>query len=152
MESKTISNEFFMPAIKELIDSGKNVKLTITGTSMLPLLRHEIDMVELGAFSGTLRIGDIVLIKQENGAYVLHRTITIDEYANTFHMVGDAQVTVEGPLRYDQIVAIVLAYHKKGKRREVTNFMYKIYIFFWMKTKRFRPRILRTLRKLRIIP
>ena len=152
MESRAVTTEVLMPAIKELIDSGKTVKLTITGNSMLPLLRHEIDVVELSAFTGEVHYGDMLLIKRDDSVYVLHRVISLDNVLKTFFLVGDAQVTVEGPLRFDQIIAKVVAFHKNEKRVEVTNLVYKSYVKFWMKIRRYRPRILSILRKLRIIP
>lgn len=141
-----------MPVIKELIKEGKMVKLTITGNSMLPLLRHEVDQVELTKFTGNIKKGDMVLIQRSDGAYVLHRVITVDEDKQQFFMVGDAQRMIEGPLDYEQIMAVGIAIFRGDRRISVENTGYRLFLWGWFKLMRFRPRILWILRKLRIIP
>lgn len=152
METRYASIQELIPAIQELIDVGQSVKITITGNSMLPLLRHEKDQVALSSFDGNISKGDLVLIRRFNGAYVLHRIISINFETKSFCIVGDAQSDLEGPLSYDQIVAVVSAIYRGNKRIGVQNLFYKGFVWFWFKLIRYRTRILSILRKLRIIP
>lgn len=152
METRYAANKVLMPAIEELLNLGQSVKITITGNSMLPLLRHEMDQVELCTFNDMLCKGTVVLILRESGEYVLHRVIKVDNVSKQFYMIGDAQRDFEGPLRYDQIVAVASALQRGTKRIDVQNPFYKLFVWFWFKLIKFRPRILSILRKLRIIP
>ena len=152
MESRYASTQLLMPLIKDIITEGSTVKLTVTGNSMLPLLRHELDQVELGAFSGDLEKGDIVLIRRDDGDYVLHRVYRLDEAARCFYMLGDAQRFEEGPLAYEQIVAVAVALYRGERRIGVDKAWYHLFVGGWFKLLRLRPRILWACRKLRLIP
>lgn len=152
MESRYASTQVLMPVIKELIEEGQTVKLTITGNSMLPLLRHEEDQVELTKFTGNVKKGDMVLIQRSDRDYILHRVNLVDEDKQQFFMVGDAQRMIEGPLDYNQIVAVGVAIFRGDKRISVESPWYTLFVWSWFRVIRFRPRILWGLRKLRIIP
>ena len=109
------SSEIF-PVVQEILQNDNSrVSIIVTGNSMYPFLREEVDSVELMKpdFSGLKKL-DIVLIKRNNGVYVLHRVCRKE--ADRFFMVGDNQVWIEGPLYPEQLIAVVSSVIKKGKR------------------------------------
>lgn len=122
------ANEIF-PLIKELLDQGNAVKLTITGNSMYPFLRDGLDSVELEAVH-TLDIGDIVLIVREKGQYVLHRVIKVNR--NSFYIMGDAQGWIEGPLKFEQTLAVVKKIWRRNNCIDCNSFKWKFISRLWI--------------------
>jgi hypothetical protein len=56
-----------------LINSGTDVKITVTGNSMRPMLRHRRDTVVLTSCDvNTLKKGDLPLYVRDDGSYILH--------------------------------------------------------------------------------
>lgn len=119
------------PMINEILSRGTGVRITVTGRSMYPFLREIIDGVELlpGDFNSICK-GDIVIILRDNGEYVMHRVLKKD--GNFFYMVGDAQLWVEGPVRADQIRAVVSAIWKGNKKIASTNPVWRLSSIIWL--------------------
>lgn len=125
------------PLMKEVFRKGGSVCITMTGNSMKPFLRGEIDSIELSAADFTcIRNGDIVLAKRDRGQYVLHRVYKI--CSSHFYINGDAQLWVEGPLRPDQLAAVVTAVHRGKKRISCSGISWKLFSCLWMHTFPFR--------------
>lgn len=121
-----------MPLIRERLADGQSVKFAPKGTSMLPMLRQGVDTVELSPFSGKLEKYDLPLYQRDNGQYVLHRIIAVGE---TYTCIGDNQFASEPGLRHDQMIALVTAFTRDGKRIEVTAPGYQCYCRFWCATR-----------------
>ncbi|MEQ8154198.1 MAG: S24/S26 family peptidase [Clostridiaceae bacterium] len=140
---KRVKSENIFPVIKELLDKDKSVRITVTGMSMHPFLRENIDSVELlKAKPSDIRKGDIVMILRDSNVYVMHRVIKIEE--NWFYMVGDAQQSIEGPLRYDQIFAKVISVWRKDKKIDCSNLWWKFLSNLWMILLPFRSCIIKS--------
>ena len=80
MEERTVilSLEELSPILNSLLEQGQTVTLQVTGISMMPLWMHRRDQVVLEhCQEGSLKNGDIVLYRRENGQYVLHRIIKL---------------------------------------------------------------------------
>jgi len=91
---KVKSSELF-PVIKEILSEGRTAWITVTGNSMYPFLREDIDSVKLSAASlETIKKGDIVLIRRLTGEYILHRVIRKED--DCFYMVGDPKGGLRG--------------------------------------------------------
>lgn len=130
------SAEIF-PVIQDLLSAGRSAILTVTGNSMYPFLRNGIDSVELiNTDFYKLSRGNIVLIKRNSGAYVLHRIVKKKE--NCFYIVGDNQQDIEGPLKPDQVVAGVQAIFRQNKRIECSNAYLKLLVSIWITVLPFR--------------
>ena len=128
---------------KEILSKGNSVRLTVTGTSMYPFLREHLDSVELVALSIlSIHIGDIVLILRDNGEYVMHRIVKKSE--QSFYMAGDAQNWIEGPVRYDQIVAVVKNIWRNEKQVKCSNVLWRVYSKIWMALMPLRGNIFNT--------
>lgn len=119
------------PMINEILSRGTGVRITVTGRSMYPFLRENIDGVELlpGDFKSICK-GDIVIILRDSGEYVMHRVLKKD--GDFFYMVGDAQLWVEGPIRADQIRAVVSAVWRGNKKIASNNPVWRLLSIIWL--------------------
>lgn len=117
-----------MPLMKERLAAGMSVSFSPKGTSMLPMIRQGIDTVEVSPISGKLKKYDLPLYQRDDGHYVLHRIVKAEEF---YTCIGDNQFVLEYPVRHDQLIGIVTAFSRDGKRIEVTNFWYRLYCRFW---------------------
>ena len=91
-KKKRISLDEIYPAIKETLESGGTVELPITGTSMFPLLKAGRDTVII-KMADEYSVGDIIFYRRDDGHFVLHRIVGIDE--NGFILCGDNQTALE---------------------------------------------------------
>jgi len=143
------SREMF-PLVKEIIESGKSVRIMVTGMSMYPFLREGIDSVELTKPNyQKLRRGDIVLIVRDNGQYIMHRVLKKEK--DCFYIVGDAQQWVEGPLRPDQLFASVTAVWRKEKYIDCSRVWWRMLTGIWMYLLPFRYIIIKSYIRIRKI-
>ena len=117
-----------MPLIRERLSAGQSVSFFPGGTSMLPMLRQGVDSVVLSPLPEKLKKYDLPLYQRDNGQYVLHRIVKVGEY---YTCVGDNQFELEPNLRHDQMIALVTAFTRDGKRIEVTDPGYRLYCRFW---------------------
>ncbi len=121
------------PFIEESIKTGKKVKLTVVGDSMYPLLKSRVDTVVLDIPKNEENLFgkyDIVFYKRDNGRYILHRILK--KKNGDFVIAGDNEVVKEYPVRYDQIIAKVTGFVRKGKFHSADELFYKLYAFIWV--------------------
>ena len=119
------------PTIREIVQAGGKVKLTVTGESMLPTLVEKRDSVILEK-PGKIKKKDIILYQRKNGDYVLHRVVK--KKKGMFALCGDNQMVIEYPIEQDQIIAVASAIVRKGKIIDKNNPMYKFCAFVWINT------------------
>lgn len=99
--------------MKEQIDSGKTVVFAPKGTSMLPLVRQDIDRVVLAKAPKKLKKYDLPLYLRENGQFVLHRVVGIDK--NGYIMCGDNQTEREYGITDEQILALACGIYRENE-------------------------------------
>lgn len=129
------------PFIEEIVRQGQTVKISISGTSMVPFLRHGIDCVELTHCDyGNLRRTDIVLIRRNDGTYVMHRILR--KKPTCFYMVGDAQEWVEGPIYPEQVMALVTSVWREDRQIDTGNRLWQLLSEGWLRLLPFRSRLL----------
>ncbi len=116
------------PMIEKAFEDGKEFNLITAGTSMLPMLRDRKDTVVLRKVDGKLKKYDLPLYKRADGSFVLHRIV--GKGKEGYRMSGDNQLAIEYPVTDGQIVAVVSAYIKDGKRTSVNSIAYKFYCFW----------------------
>lgn len=130
-EVKAVKSKYIFKIGKELLSQGKTIKLTVTGDSMYPFLRHNLDFVELISTNfSSLSKGDIVLILRANGEYILHRIIKKTKFC--IYITGDSQQWIEGPIYPHQIIAAVSAIYRESKRIPCSNILLKILCNLWL--------------------
>lgn len=112
--------------IRLQLETAKKANLTVTGCSMLPMLRQYRDSVVLAPVTGKLQQGDIALYRRGDGSYILHRIIRLT--AEGYLFCGDNQAQLEF-VRQDQLIAVVTGYTKNGQRRDLDRVGYRLYCF-----------------------
>ncbi|MGN0569546.1 MAG: S24/S26 family peptidase [Candidatus Fimenecus sp.] len=141
---KRISLEELYPAIKESLDTGGTVELPITGTSMLPLLVQGRDTVLIKK-ADTVKKGDIIFYRRDDGHFVLHRIVGKD--ANGYILCGDNQWKKEYGICNRHIIAVVKSINRNGKEINADDFGYRLYSKLWMLVLPIRKYILYISRK-----
>ena len=127
---RVVDTQLYLGMLRELIEEGKDVSVTVTGGSMTPFLIHRRDSVILSP-AGDVRRGDVVLYRRDCGTYVLHRIIR-RAADGTYVLCGDAQTVVEKGVRRDQIFAVVTAVRRKGELKEPGCFCWFFFARIWI--------------------
>ena len=120
--------DVLMPIMKERLQNGQTVRFSPSGKSMLPMLRQGRDSVELSAISGKLKKYDLPLYQRQDGKYILHRIVQVGE---DYVCMGDNQFRPENGVRQDQMIAVVTAFYRDGKRFKVNSPGYRVYCILW---------------------
>lgn len=128
---KYVDAREYISMLRELINEGKEVSLIVTGSSMSPFLIHERDIVYLRKLDHELKKGDIVFYERDNGQFVLHRILKVNEN-DTYDIIGDNQNIAEEGVRRDQIFAYVFKVKRKGKILEPGSFWWDFFAGPWM--------------------
>ncbi len=111
MSHKIVSNTIIFADVTRLIAEGRSVKIVVKGNSMRPFIFHG-DSVELRAIASPLRVGDIVLAQHNEGSFVIHRVISIDNDCITLRGDGNSHFNEEVN-RQDIIAQVVMIERKK---------------------------------------
>ena len=122
------TNEY-ISNIKQLVDDGHDVVITVVGYSMTPFLRNQRDRVLLKKPSWSLNVGDIVFYQRKTGQYVLHRI-----YKNNpdgYYMMGDHLYDLEGPIESNAIFAVVTEIERNGRWISAETFSWKTASSLW---------------------
>ena len=118
--------------------------LSVTGSSMWPMLRHMQDRVLIAPVKA-LKRGDIILYRRDNGQYVLHRILKKkDSYVLC---AGDNQLEKER-VENSWVIASVTEFYRGGKRYSVTGKGYRLYQNLWIMLFPVRRVLLWTVKKL----
>lgn len=145
---KKVALKELYPVIKEQLESGRTVVLPITGTSMLPLLVAGRDNVILTSVEKP-NINDIIFYRRDNGQFVLHRIIGIDE--NGYILCGDNQWVKEYGIKDHNIIGIVTEINRNGKSFSINETKYVKYYKRWLKLFPIRKPLIKILTILRAI-
>ena len=137
------------PMVEEAFEQGKEFNLITAGTSMLPMLRDRKDTVVLRKIDRKLKKYDLPLYKRADGSFVLHRIV--GKGRDGYKMSGDNHLEIEYPVTDGQMIAVVSAYIKDGKRIPVDSPGYKIYciwhVNFGKLLRKIRHRLARMVKK-----
>lgn len=136
--------------MQEAFRRGQEITFTPSGTSMLPILVGDRDMVTLSPKPDRLRRYDVALYRRpKTNQLVLHRLIGFTD-DNGFIFSGDNQYTYEYGIRDKDILALMTAFVHNGKEYRTNEFSYKLYIRCMMFKKRithFSHRVYRFLKR-----
>ena len=110
----------------QLRESGRT-ELTVTGSSMRPMLHHGTDRVQLSLRQPKHK--DVILYKRDSGRYILHRIVRVKE--GVFICTGDNQWQTE-EIRPDQVLATMDSWCRGGKLITIDNFFYRVYVWLWV--------------------
>ena len=127
---KKVDTFEYVSVLKELVEEGREVSMLISGSSMSPFLCHGRDHVYFKAPDRPLRVGDMVFYQRQSGQYVLHRICKVKD--GSYYIVGDAQTEIEGPVRREQIFALVTRVQRKGRLLGPGNFWWEFFEHVWL--------------------
>lgn len=128
MQTVTVPMESLAEIIKLQLESAGRANLTVTGSSMLPMLRNRRDTVTLIPVSDPQK-GDVVLFQRKSGQYILHRIVAVTK--DGYICCGDNQAELE-PVTGDQMIAVVDSFTRKRKRYTVDALGYRLYTAVWV--------------------
>lgn len=117
------------PLIIEALEDKKEVKLTVTGFSMYPVLRSITDCVLLEK-AGDINKYDVVLFKRQNGSYILHRVIK--KKGNILTIAGDNERIKEYPVDVTSCIARMKGFWRGDRYHSVNELWYRFYSVFWL--------------------
>ncbi len=114
---------------QELAQKGSLIYTTV-GRSMRPFLRSGQDLMVIQANSGQrFHPRDVVLYRRDSGKYVLHRIMWVRR--RDYVLCGDNCWDLEPGIRDDQILGVLTAVIRDGKRQDVKEFWYRARVFAW---------------------
>ncbi len=140
-KGRTISANQYIGVLREMVESGQEVSLTISGNSMMPFLIHGRDQILFRKLEKNPVKGDMVFYQRQDGQYVMHRVCRVT--AQGYYMVGDAQSDIEGPVEKDRIFAMVTAAKRKGKWIQPGSFWWEFFARIWIRMIPLRHPIMR---------
>ena len=111
-----------IPLLCETVRRGGQAEMTVTGRSMLPLLKDRVSSVRL-ARPDALKTGDIVLFRRRDGHYVLHRIVRVHD--GLYDILGDNQRETDRDVPETDILAKVVAYNRTGRGWRESDALYR---------------------------
>ena len=124
-----IDTSEYVSDLKQLIEDGHEVVITVAGWSMYPFLRNQWDRVLLKKPWGFFKVGDIVFYQRKTGQYVLHRIYKIK--SDGYYMMGDHQIELEGPIEADDVFAVVTEVERNGHWISSKALFWRFASFLW---------------------
>lgn len=131
MDVKQVDTREYVSVLRGIAEEGKVVSMLIAGSSMAPFLCHNRDYIYFTRPERELRRGDMVFYQRDSGQYVMHRIYRVKHEG--YYMVGDAQTQIEGPLRRDQIFAVITQVKRAGKMIRPGDFWWEFFEHIWIR-------------------
>ena len=131
MDVKQVDTREYVSVLREIAEEGKVVSMLIAGSSMAPFLCHNRDYIYFTKPERELRRGDMVFYQRDSGQYVMHRIYRGKHEGD--YMGGDAQTQIEGPLRRDQIFAVITQVKRDGKMIRPGDFWWEFFEHIWIR-------------------
>lgn len=113
---------------EQLAERGKII-YTNVGTSMMPLLRQNRDVMIIERPNGRLKKYDCPLYIRRDGMHVLHRILKVRE--KDYVICGDHCVNKEYGITDDDIIGVLTGVIRDGKEINFNSFSYKLYYHLW---------------------
>ena len=127
--SKKVRLEDAVGLFEKVFEEGGEVSFVTSGISMIPMLGDGTDKVYLVKACGPLKKNDVPLVRRKkDGSFVLHRVVGTD--GDGYILRGDNQWFCERGIKHDQVIGVVTAFEKNGKRTDCKSPRYKMYCLF----------------------
>ena len=128
---RTLDSDAYLNTLRDLVNQGQEVRLTISGSSMAPFLIHGRDSILFSKPQTPLRRGDMVFYQRENGQFVMHRILHVKPEG--LYLIGDAQTQIEGPLNPTCVFARITQVNRKGKWIKPGDFWWWFFQTVWLR-------------------
>ncbi len=119
----------YVAALKEMVEQGMEVSMTIFGTSMEPFLIDKRDKIYFRKTEDPIKKGDMVFYQRKTGEYVMHRVLKVRKHQ--YYLAGDHQTFLEGPIEAQQIFAKVISVERAGVWLTEKDRLWKFYAGWW---------------------
>lgn len=117
--------------LEEMLNKHDTILIAPEGYSMYPLIVPKRDEVILKRLDERkLKRGDVVLFRRTEGTLILHRIVKVTPKG--YYLTGDNQTEIEGPVRREQIKAVLECIIRKNRHIFVTNPVYIITTRMWL--------------------
>lgn len=139
---KKVSTHDLFPIIEELLAMDRQAIFTVKGRSMLPFIGDNRDQVVLDKkdFSN-LKKGDIILFKNKNNYYILHRIYKVSQEG--YITIGDGNLYFDGWVQSDRIIGVVTKIIRKDKEIDCSSKLWRGVFLLWMKLLPIRGHLLK---------
>lgn len=127
---RKLDTDAYISTLRDLVNQGKEVRLIVSGSSMSPFLVHERDSILFSKPDSPLKRGDMVFYQRENGQFVMHRILHVKQEG--LYIIGDAQVTIEGPVNPSCVFARITKVNRKGKWIGPGQFWWWFFQHIWL--------------------
>ena len=127
----------YIAVLIDIIKSGKDVSVTVTGSSMAPFLAHLRDSIIVSPPPRQFHRGDMVFFQRQDSSYVMHRIHHLKE--GKLYLVGDNQTEIEGPIDPEQVFGIVRKVIRNGKLLQKGDFWWDFFEKAWIRIVPLRP-------------
>ena len=119
-----------MSEIAKLISEGHTVTITAKGYSMNPFIVHMKDEITLGSWKDhMIKKGAVVLVKDNRGAFVLHRIISRN--GNQIRLMGDGNIGIIESACLENILGLMTCVIKKGRSYKTDGLIWRLYSWLW---------------------
>lgn len=115
-----VQSDVVIAELRRFIDEGKSVILPVSGRSMLPFIVGGKDRVEFFPLKDELQKGDVVMAEVDEGYYVVHRVMRIDD--NRLVLEGDGNLGFQEHCAVEKVIAKgVYVIDLKGRKHSLTS-------------------------------
>ena len=108
------------------------VKIPLAGRSMQPLIRKDKDFVTIQPLKRKILKGDIVLFKNADGRYIVHRVKKTN--GNTIQTMGDNCAEADRELSAAEVLGYVTHIHRGKHSFSVDTPVWRLMGRFWLAT------------------
>lgn len=122
--------------VRESVNAGGSVRITVVGNSMYPFLRNGTDSVVLTS-ADDIRPCDVLFYVRADGHCVLHRCIKIKN--GEYVMCGDNQTEPEYGIKRENIVAAARVFYRGDRKITDKTAWYRLYKLLWCTLFPLRP-------------
>ena len=124
-----LDGEALLALLREQTAEGRRVRgIPFRGVSMMPLLRQGVDTVEAGPLPQRLKKMDLPIYRMPSGKILMHRVVA--DKGDYYLCNGDNMLTFE-EVPHEDMIALVTAVIRGGKRIPVTALSYRLYSALW---------------------
>ena len=142
MEKEKISPEELFTKIAPELRAGKAVVFRVSGSSMLPAVAGGRDLVKAELCdTAKLRRLDVVVVRTDSDRYIMHRITKITKFG--FCTCGDWRLEGDGFFRFDQVVAQITEFRRKGKSIDLQSAFWRGIFGIWVAAAPIRPALKR---------
>lgn len=130
-EKQYINEDILFHEITEQLAIGRQAAFVVTGMSMWPFLCHGRDQVIVNKVDkDTLKKGDIILFRRQDGKYILHRITCIN--GNKIQTTGDGNYYHDDWIEYMNVIAKVEKVIRNNKEINCQQFHWRFLSHLWM--------------------